>query len=400
MSSERLESRIDELLGFAGTQQRHSEALAKATGQDFNIFKILGVGHLEVKTHSPMLVELLNPRGRHGQGSVFLQLFVDQFKIDSIDTQQAIVKAEHHVGGKTSETGGRIDIVISDRQSSEIFIENKIYAGDQENQMMRYRNANLKAHLFYLTLDGRPPTNENDIPGLTCISYATDILDWLADCRRKVAEIPVVREAISQYIALIRDLTHQNINTSMSQEITKKALQDKDTYSAFVALCRTQRMVRKAILMGLNKKLEGVAKSLGLDLVEKVPGDGKRCERWSFASAALAARNLKIGFEFDAKNYQYFFFGFHVVDLTSDDPDVTRSREEFHKKLRHEFESEFENRLPETPGYPAHFWWQQHPHWNHETFESIHFGSVDLDFKAQLERLLMAFEKACSADEK
>jgi len=38
--------------------------------------------------------------------------------------------------------GGRIDIYI-ESNNKYIFIENKIYAEDQENQLLRYRNYNL-----------------------------------------------------------------------------------------------------------------------------------------------------------------------------------------------------------------------------------------------------------------
>jgi hypothetical protein len=55
------------LLRFAATHRRHVETLAQATGEHFNIFRILHVGHLEVKSHSPILGELLNPKGHHAQ---------------------------------------------------------------------------------------------------------------------------------------------------------------------------------------------------------------------------------------------------------------------------------------------------------------------------------------------
>ena len=61
-----LSPRSLELLRFTATQLRHADALNQATGEHFNIFQILRIGHLEVKTHSPILAELLNPKGRHG----------------------------------------------------------------------------------------------------------------------------------------------------------------------------------------------------------------------------------------------------------------------------------------------------------------------------------------------
>jgi len=76
--------RILELLRFTETHNRHREAMSRATGEQFNMFRVLGVGHLEVKTHSPILAELLNPKGKHGQGDVFLSLFLYRFEMDPV----------------------------------------------------------------------------------------------------------------------------------------------------------------------------------------------------------------------------------------------------------------------------------------------------------------------------
>jgi len=152
MSANSLDPRALELLRFAETQERHADALARATGEHFNIFQILRVGHLEVRTHSPILGELLNPKGRHGQGAVFLRLFLERFEVREFDAETATVNLEYHVGQITDKSGGRIDIVVRDSKGATIFIENKIYAGDQEDQMMRYSAANPQAELFYLGL--------------------------------------------------------------------------------------------------------------------------------------------------------------------------------------------------------------------------------------------------------
>src|SRR5437660_12720896 len=114
MSAESLSPDALELLRFTATQQRHADALAQATGEQFNIFQILRVGHLEVTTHSPILAELLNPKGRHGQGAAFLRLFLARFKIGGFDVERAKVNMEYHIGAITDKSGGRIDIVTKD----------------------------------------------------------------------------------------------------------------------------------------------------------------------------------------------------------------------------------------------------------------------------------------------
>ena len=54
------------------------DTLAAATGENFNLFAILGRETDEVRTHSAILAELLDPSGSHGQGAVFLRQFVDR----------------------------------------------------------------------------------------------------------------------------------------------------------------------------------------------------------------------------------------------------------------------------------------------------------------------------------
>ena len=44
-------------------------------GDSFNIFKSCGVNHYET-THSSIIAELLNPKGSHGQGGLFLKEFL------------------------------------------------------------------------------------------------------------------------------------------------------------------------------------------------------------------------------------------------------------------------------------------------------------------------------------
>ena len=238
--------RIKELLRFTQTQQLHTEALARATGEHFNVFDILGIGHYEVKTHSPMLGELLNPKGRHGQGCMFLELFLGLFvesnnknasfdqKISEFYAESASLKEEFYIGpvNVNYTEGGKIDIVLTDKNGNRIFIENKIEHGDEPKQMFRYHAYDKSAVLFYLTLNGRPPS-ANSMGGggfeVHCVSYEKDILRWLKLCRKEAACLPSVREIISQYIHLIEKLTNQSTTITMNKELITELTKDKES---------------------------------------------------------------------------------------------------------------------------------------------------------------------------
>lgn len=218
------------LLTQVKTLNDHYAKINELSGENFNIFKILKMESSEVRLHSAFLAELLNPAGTHGKGDLFLRLFIQLVCSSTLvfDTLTARVDVEKHTGFITNDgtEGGRIDIIITDKFNKHIIIENKIYAGDQVNQLVRYYNYSPEAEIIYLSLDGKAP-NMSSYGGLKldehfkCCSYESDILHWLEQCRKEVAVMPIVRESISQYINLIKYLTNQTLNDNMEKELNK-----------------------------------------------------------------------------------------------------------------------------------------------------------------------------------
>ncbi|MDB5150847.1 MAG: hypothetical protein JWQ57_4867, partial [Mucilaginibacter sp.] len=199
------------------------------TGENFNVFRILKLESSEVRMHSAFIAELLDPKGSHGQKDTFLKLFINLFcfKGNSIDSISCKVKVEDNIG-KISENGtegGRLDISITDKNNHQVIIENKIYAGDQKFQLTRYFNYSVNADILYLTLDGKLPSVSSkdeleDGVHYKCYSYKQDIITWLEQCRKEVSVYPIVREAITHYINLIKHLTDQTQNQNMQEELS------------------------------------------------------------------------------------------------------------------------------------------------------------------------------------
>jgi hypothetical protein len=209
--------------------------ISALTGENFNVFQILNLGTSEVRLHSNFLAELLNPKGTHGQNDLYLQLFINLFEIKDFDTRSASVVVEEYAGPINQEytSGGRIDIALTDGHNRQIFIENKIYAKDQKNQLLRYYNYKPSATLLYLTLCGDEPSKDSTAEKLSAdkyrrISYKDDIRDWLTLCRKESVTIPIVRETITQYIHLINELTNQSERTAMNNEIRQLLINNPD----------------------------------------------------------------------------------------------------------------------------------------------------------------------------
>lgn len=210
-------------------------------GESYNLFKVIDMTSNETSVHSAFLADLLNPKGLHHMGDTFLRLFTDEFLNGmSFSTETAVVEREKYIGPVTATTGGRLDIIVTDADKKAIIIENKIYASDQENQLIRYHNyaeKNTSEHkLFYLSLDGtvhdEDKTAKHDNKELIeeehyfTISYESDILKWLEQCREKVVDKPLIREGISHYINLIKHLTNQTISKEMEKDLKNLILEN------------------------------------------------------------------------------------------------------------------------------------------------------------------------------
>jgi len=212
--------------------------IAEITGANYNIFNVLDVATKEVRTHSAFIADLLNPKGLHGKGDVFLKLFVDtinnklpQEKQSRLILKDSCVTVEESIGKISGDEGGRIDIVIKDNENSQIVIENKIYAGDQYKQLVRYHNKYPNAILLYLTLFEKEASEESTkkedkttlIEGVDYfnITYKKDIKEWLTECHKETANHPLLRETLTQYINLIKQLTGQTMNDEMNKNIRK-----------------------------------------------------------------------------------------------------------------------------------------------------------------------------------
>lgn len=204
----------------------------KEEGRCFNVFSALNMCSDEVRLHSRLLATLLNPKANHGLENEFLKLFLIALGLPEdyiTHCKEQIV--ERTIGEVTETTGGRIDIILEDRGHA-VIIENKIYAGDQPNQLLRYYNYGVKQFgennfkLVYLTLNGSEPSSDSLGGGhfeFIKLSYAQDILGLLDRLMTTYPQKPVHR-TIKDYITIIKQLTHQDMDTKYQQSIIEEAI--------------------------------------------------------------------------------------------------------------------------------------------------------------------------------
>lgn len=230
-------------------------------GENFNLFSILSIERYELK-HSALIANLLDPKGSHGCGDAFLRAFFEialkgtAYPFESSTPLDS--RTEHYTGPIAGDTGGRIDILVKSSHYG-LIIENKIYAGDQDKQLIRYDNYGKEIFgadgylLVYLTLYGYDASKESTATksaeevGYLRLSYAEDILRWLEQCARLAYDKPLVRESLNQYIRTIKQLTYQDMNEENIQQIIDLAIDHPEVVA-------TLSSKRDAIAQGIRKK--------------------------------------------------------------------------------------------------------------------------------------------------
>lgn len=202
----------------------------KAIATRFNLFSILKINWKEALVHTPFLAHLLNPQESHSQGDLFYKEFIKTVLPEKHQTIFLDITQEHlYIKDEEGTGNGQIDIFIHHKDKKNpfaIIIENKIFAGDQYQQLKRYYDHTIKnlgispekIKLLYLTPIESMPSDESlekelkqqliKEGGLISISYQYHIIQWLRNCQKTI-EAPAVQYSLQQYILTLESLCYE-----------------------------------------------------------------------------------------------------------------------------------------------------------------------------------------------
>ena len=212
---------------------------------DYNVFDVLETK--EVK-HSKFIASLLDPKGLHYQGDLFLREFINACGISDfgLDTSNAQVFREYE----------NIDIYITDG-NKHIIIENKLWTGDHDEQIARYIQAIVDEQkeqneiyerilVLYLTpfddeiksLGGIDEVGKDYLKlgqnqvAFRHISYKNEILNWLNEIKAEIINLTDLNVLISQYEKAVKNL----INKGEKMENNLIIEQIKENYKLCAAI--------------------------------------------------------------------------------------------------------------------------------------------------------------------
>jgi hypothetical protein len=183
----------------------------------FNVFDLIDPDENKL---SDIIADLLDPKGGHGQGDLFLRLFLEHpdLAFDSNvkkNTKNATIQREAPTHG-IPKYRRRIDILIN--AGVLIAIENKVDASEQEDQVKDYlehlyyctRGCPRQLKFIYLTRDRRPPKSLSPLilrmqqqnRSLAIWSYDAELRKWLETCREK-CEAQKICNFLADFISYI-----------------------------------------------------------------------------------------------------------------------------------------------------------------------------------------------------
>jgi hypothetical protein len=206
---------------FYDARENATEAERKEASS-YNLFNILKLQSSEVRFHTPILANLLNPMGSHAQGDIFYKHFLAACLLRHgrlIDGANNVNLADLYVKDEKSTNYGNIDILIESREAFNrfvIIIENKVWAKDQHRQLYRYlcyarKELGLqpdRIRIVYLTpygkepsYDGLNPDEKKELKEVLVLASYTDHINKMLDrvLSGLQIEAPKVWSIVHQY---------------------------------------------------------------------------------------------------------------------------------------------------------------------------------------------------------
>jgi hypothetical protein len=309
---------IKELLNDVGfrlatlkeARNRFSDQLAP----EFRIFDYLRTDEMGLST---CIASLLDPNGKHGQGSVFLNAFLKNIGVEeewTVNSKNCRVSTEKQVNGQR-----RIDIFL-ELPSGVIGIENKPWAGCQDNQLADYADYIEKfsggKNWLLVFLSNRDPEEKslsqkrreelmND--GRFVQRSYMEIIDWLDLCAYKT-RASVVRVFIEELTKFIRTNINGEVEMSDEKEIISAVLKTPETLGSAFQIIKTINSIKKDLLEKFYGDLDSGLKKENLILSDW------GMQSWQASTGFNVqfdnnAQKLYLRFEFEKTGLNGFFWG-------------------------------------------------------------------------------------------
>ena len=233
----------------------------------YNVFDVLSVSDKEV-IMCRMLADLLNPKGKHKNGTKYLESFLQIVLKNKYEfTEELLKKTEVIKELKIPESDRRIDIVVKNKKWF-MPIEVKINAEEQESQCFDYskyaKDEFKNKKIVYLTKYGTYPSpystgGAKEGPGtlekidIITISFSEDIVNWLQKIVRD--ETGELRYSLNQYLNSIKEFTH-TMDKKLYENLANELFQSKENLTYGLQIAEAVAFAKADVLKNVLTKIE------------------------------------------------------------------------------------------------------------------------------------------------
>jgi len=279
----------------------------------FNVFRYIEPGELKL---SRIIRDLLDPRGDHGQGDVFLKLFLVILELPHheipgdcrVECEEATPYAEN--------PRRRIDIYV-DLRGFGIGIENKPWAGEQRGWITDYSDQLRKDFsdnflLVFLTTENRSEPGEDqrkwqelkEARQSITIYYEREFKNWLKDCYRD-CRAENVRRFLSDFIEYVDNMEGGMTSEHELEMVTKFLQSNPENFRIAHAVLKAWPEVFRRVVVDFFRSLkERLLETFGAEwVIQEHPPDRLRGKWVEF------------------KAYKKLWNGNHAIALSFEEPE-------------------------------------------------------------------------------
>ena len=286
---------------------------------DFNVLEYDPMGETRL---SRLLADLLDPKGKHGQGEKFLELFLrdicqlPNYKEQAVSASVSTEVSTYH----SNNSDRRMDIVIESTDLV-VCIENKPWASDQPKQILDYlediRTYRKEWQILYLTKNGDPPSEES-IPRrrwknlvetekrAQAVSFKK-IRKWISSCIGQ-CQSERVRCYLTDLMSYLMKEFEGISDMAESDEIKKMALRNTEHLYAMLEINGVLPEIRQELILRLDRDLKAIFEEKGWNSIDGVKNT--LVETGPYAGLTVETdRGYRISWEFEESNWNTAAYG-------------------------------------------------------------------------------------------
>ncbi len=267
------------------------------------------------------MASLLDPAGKHGQGSAFIDAFFETLRPDAnwiTNTKECRVTTEKQANGQR-----RIDIYLDIPGTGIVGIENKPWAADPPNQLHDYakflKEISGTKNWLLIYIGNTEPSEKSITPNeRTYLSQSgnflqityRDIVTWLNLCSCK-SQAPVVRVFIEELTTFVSEQINGEMDMSAQHETTSIITESPTNIAAAFSVFRCFDDVKRRLLLDFKNRLSESLETHGFGLIwdDGLSSGWQACVGFGVTFVKEREQHLYLRFEFYGAGLQRFFWG-------------------------------------------------------------------------------------------